>query len=1006
MTNYKNLNNIAGWLIFVIATIVYALTVEPTASFWDCGEYIACAYKLQIPHPPGAPLFLLLGRMFSFLSMGDVESVAHAVNMLSVVSSSFTILFLFWTITFLARKLVTAKHEEPAGNKKILILGSAIVGSLAYTFTDSFWFSAAEAEVYALSSFFTAFVFWAMLKWEARADEPQADRWLLLVAFMVGLSIGVHLLNLVAIPALAFIYYFRKYTVSRNGIIATFLIGMAVLFLINWGIIQGLPTFAGEFELFFVNSLGLPFGSGVLFFIALIIAIIVYGIYYSHVRQMKLLNTAMLCLAFIMIGYASYGIIPIRSASDPPIDENDPENVLSFISYLKREQYGQRPLVYGAQFTAEVKDQKKGDPMYMKGDDQYKVYAHDQEYIWDQEHETLFPRMYSKQGRHKGAYKRWVDIDEGQKPGMGQNLGYFFEYQVGHMYLRYFLWNFVGRQNDKQGHGGPFKGNWVSGIKPLDEWHLGISLDNVPESIKENKARNFFYLLPLLLGIMGFVFQMNNSKKDFSITFMLFFFTGLAIILYLNQPPQEPRERDYTYAGSFYAFSIWIGLGVLGISSYLRNTIKKDKLRSLVAIVMSLVVPGVLVADGWNDHDRSGRYYSVDSAKNLLNTCDKNAILFTGGDNDTFPLWYAQEVEGFRTDVRVCNLSLLNTDWYIKRMKKDAYKSAPLPISLEYEDFIKGVNDYIPYNKQSKAKNRYIHLPGYINLVKNESPKVMARTNISKVATLPSKKFMLPIDSAKVASMDFVPESKKKLVQNNIRWNIKTNGLDKKSLIILDILANNNWERPVYFSTTLGSSGYLNLQDYLQLEGLAYRLMPFKADENSQGGDGYVNTDIMYERMMNNYYWRNMDDSTVYYNQDYRRLPYNIRNSFYRLGKSLQREGKDQKAGEVIKFSMEKMPDYVFPHRIYASQYIDILMGTGNEERAMQLTADVYDRIKDELDYFAGLSKIDTRKVRTNLFSLNRIVSTLKDHDKTDKAKTYEEYLNKRMDRFGNQLRR
>ncbi|MDB5263562.1 MAG: glycosyltransferase, partial [Adhaeribacter sp.] len=822
MNNYNKINNIVGWIVFLIAVTVYGITLEPTASFWDAGEFIACSYKLLVPHPPGAPFYLLVGRIFSMFAGDNVLLVAPLINFLSGLVSAFTVLFLFWAITIMARKLVVKDLAAPTVGQTLLIMGSGAVGALAFTFSDSFWFSAVEAEVYGMSAFFSAFVFWAMLKWEGKASEVASDKWLILIAYMVGLSIGVHLLNLLAIPALAFIYYFRKAPkTTRKGAIITFLFSTLVIVIILWGIIPGLPSLAGSFEVFFINNIGLPFGSGIFIFLALFIGLIVYGFRYSFRHNKRYLNTALLCLVFILIGYSSYMIIPIRSAYDPPIDENDPENIVSFVSYLKREQYGDRPLLFGPQFTAEVIDQEQGDPRYIKGKDKYEIVDYKVEPVYDPKDMSLLPRIYSNQPMHIQEYKKWVSIEEGRKPTMGENLSFLMKYQLGHMYWRYFLWNFVGRDSDVQN----------AGVLWPAESNQGL-----PERVAESRARNNFYMLPLLLGMAGLIFQLRRNQRDAFVVGLIFLFTGLAIALYLNQPPVEPRERDYTFAGSFFAFSIWIGLGVLAVADLLQRIIKSEVARAAVVTLLCLSVPIIMMAQGWDDHDRSDRYNSVDSAKNLLSSLAPNAIIFTNGDNDTFPLWYAQEVEGFRTDVRVAVLSYLNTDWYIDQMKRRAYKSQPLPISLEIENYRQGTNDYLPFVERPEVKGG-IDLKRYIGLVKeNHEVLQVAAQNAKPFLSFPTKIFTLDVDKAAVIRHQAVPQDRQGQILDQLSWNVGKSAIEKKHLVILDILATNNWERPVYFSTTTSSADYLNLQPYFQLEGLAYRIVPVKnPDPESEG---------------------------------------------------------------------------------------------------------------------------------------------------------------------------
>lgn len=978
MLTFKKTNNIVGLAIFAIASMVYILTAEPTASFWDCGEFIACAYKLQVPHPPGAPLFLLIGRLFSFLSFGDVSKVAYWINISSALSSGATILFLFWSITLLSRKIVLKDAKsEPTTSQTFSIIGSGAIGALAFTFSDTFWFSAVEAEVYAMSSFFTAFVFWAILKWDAVADEEGADKWLILIAYLTGLSIGVHLLNLVTIPALGFVYYFKRYKTNTKGVILTALISLGIVGLINNIIIPGFPTIAGKFEVVFRNNLGLPFGTGITVFIALLIGSLIYGIVYSIKNQKVLLNTALICLTFILIGYSSYAIVLIRSNYNPPIDENNPEDVMSFVSYLKREQYGDRPLLYGPSFTAELIDQEQGEPLYRKGKDKYEIYDYKTINKFDPKHNLLFPRMHSKQPGHAAEYSRWTGKPEGRKPTMGDNIVFFVKYQLGHMYWRYFLWNFAGREGDVQDMG------W---LRPWD------TTSGMPESLANNKARNNFFMLPLILGLFGALYQYSKHRKSFFVVSMLFLLTGIALVVYLNPPPTEPRERDYIYVGSFYAFAIWIGIGVLQIIEYLNIAIKKENLKIGTAIGLSMLVPSVMAYQCWDDHDRSQRYHSVDSAKNLLNSCAKNAILFTGGDNDTFPLWYVQEVEGFRTDVRVCNLSLLNTDWYISQMKMKAYDSDPLPISFEFEDFMQGKNDYIPYYENPDASGG-MNLPLYLKLVKEEDSRIMVQAaSGTKLATLPTSTFILPIDKASVQKLDFIDSAKRELIPEQLVWKMPRGALEKKDLIILDMIVNGKWERPIYFSSTLSNSNYMGLRDHMQMEGMAYRLMPFGEPGASQG---FVNTKIMYDRMMNGMAWRNLNNENVYYDENYRRFPYNSRLSFYRLASELYNEGEKEKAKEVANRCFEVMPDKTIPYDIISPQFISLLIKIGDSEKALEIAKIMGDKAEIEINYYVQNNIRQDVEVQTNLYILNQIAMILKSEGYNELADKYGKILTK-----------
>jgi tetratricopeptide (TPR) repeat protein len=967
MKDYRKINNIVGWVVFLIATTVYVLTLEPTASFWDAGEFIACSYKLLVPHPPGAPFYLLMGRLFSMFA-SDPTQVAWWVNLLSALCSSFTVLFLFWTITILARKVLVNEGAEPTKGNVLLIMGSGAVGALAYTFSDSAWFSAVEAEVYAMSSFFTAIVFWAILRWEAKVGEAYSDKWLILIAYLVGLSIGAHLLNLVTIPALAFIYYFRLYKPSFWGGVIAFAISAVIVVAILWGVIPGLPSVAGGFEVFFVNTFGLPFGSGLIMFVILLVAAIVFGIRYSIKHNIRVLNTALLSLIFVLIGYSSYMMIPIRSSYDPTIDENDPDDILTFVSYLKREQYGDRPLLYGPQYNAQPVAQEEGAPRYIRGEDRYLPTSPKIEPIYDSKDKTLLPRIYSDQPQHIDAYKKWVDLREGQAPTFGQNLSFLMRYQLGFMYWRYFLWNFVGRESDVQNAGVL----WFGKDDP-----------NAPERVLESEARNSFYLLPLLIGILGLIYQVRKAERDAFVIGLLFFFTGIAIALYLNQPPVEPRERDYTFAGSFYAFSIWIGLGVMGLADLLGKGIKNTQTRAAVATALGLLVPGIMAAEGWDDHDRSGRYHSVDSAKNLLDSCAPNAILFTNGDNDTFPLWYAQEVEGYRTDVRVAVLSYLNTDWYIDQMKRQAYESDPWPLSLENKNYRQGTNDYLPYVERPQVAAG-IDLKQYIDLVKQNHPALQVQYGQgTTLLTMPTKNFILNVDKAKVDQMDIVAEDKEAEIVNRMQWTINKSLLEKKHLIMLDLLATNNWERPVYFSSTVNSADFIGLSDHFQLEGLAYRIVPVKVESEEQG---FVNKEVMYENMMKKFQFRNFDDPDIFYDENYYRFSANARDKFARLAAAYLEEGNTARAKEVVDYCFEKMPGSTVPYDYYTPQFIPIYDALGEQEKAEQLLEAMAQDSQKSLDYYFSKGSLFDMEIQTNMVVLQQLIGAAENLGMQDRA--------------------
>ncbi|MFC5408867.1 DUF2723 domain-containing protein [Larkinella bovis] len=988
--SYNRLNTIIGWLLFGVALITYTMTVERTASFWDCGEFIACAYKLQVPHPPGAPFFLLTGRLFSLLAFGDVTQVAYWVNMMSVLSSAFSILFLFWTITMLGRKLLDKQFKDLTQTETWAVLGAGAVGALVYTFSDTFWFSAVEAEVYGMSSFFTAIVVWAAFRWELIEDEAAANRWLIFIAYLTGLSIGVHLLNLVTLPSLALIYYFKKnHKPTIGGGFIAFCVGMAILGIINAGIIPGLPTTAFAVERFFVNTFGLPYTTGIYVFSALFIGVLVYGIIWSSRQNRPVLNTALLSLAFVLIGYASYIQVLIRSDYNPPINENNPSDVVNFVSYLKREQYGSRSLSYGPLFFSRPIDQKKGAPQYAKKDGKYVIFDYMPEYIYDSDKQMLFPRIYSNQNNHPQLYSQMLNIpldQQGQptrKVTLGDNLQFFFQYQLGHMYWRYLMWNFAGRAGDQEGSG----------------YLLPWSSDNgVPDLIKDNKARDNFYMLPFLLGLFGIVIQYFRRPKDLLIVGLLFFFTGIALQIFLNSPPTEPRERDYIYVGSFYFFAIWIGLGVLALIDGLAAYLKSDKMRIGLVVGLCLLVPAMMGFKSWDNHDRSNRYHSVDFAKNLLNSCAPNAILFVGGDNDTFPLWYAQEVEGFRTDVRVCNLSLLGTEWYIQQMKRKTYQSDALPISLEFAQFNKGKNDVIPFYEVPAVKNG-INLKEYIGLVKQDNPAIQVPlTTGEKTNILPSQTFFLPIDKAEVQKQGFVTPNFMPLVKDTLVWNYGKQDIYKPDLVMLDIIATNNWKRPIYFSTTLGQSNYLNLKDHMQLEGYAYRLMPFQAPGAS---DGFVNSEIMYDVMMKKTFWREMNNPNSYYDDTYRGSPViSARIAFLRLADQLMREGKNAQAKEVIQRSLNVIPDKAIPYDQISTNYIRILLEVGDLKTAQQIADVVAGRADQNLTYIKKTGG-GPNEANFDLYNLQTIVNAFRETKQEDLAKKYDAIFQKHLNTLG-----
>ncbi|GET32520.1 membrane protein [Prolixibacter bellariivorans] len=1016
MSDFHKKNVVLGWIIFGLSATVYLLTLEPTVSFWDCGEFLAASYKLQIGHPPGAPLYLMVARIFSLLT-SDPAKVAHVVNSFSGLISGATIMFLFWTITHLARMLMP-NPKELKSNEQILVLGSGLVGALAYAFTDTFWFSAVEAEVYAFSSFFTAVVFWAILRWEEEAEKPRANRWIVLIAYLMGLSIGVHLLNLLAIPAMVFIFYFKKYETSRKGFVITLLAAMAILGTIMWGIIPGVPKIAGWFEIVAVNGMNLPYNSGLLIFVAIIITGLAYGIFYTYREKKFLANTILLSVLMLIVGYSSYSLIIIRSGANPPMDENNPDNVFSLESYLNRTQYGETPLVYGRYYNAPVIDEREGKTETIQENGKYKDVIPFPAYEYDSRFKTVFPRMYSNVPSHVQAYKTWGGTNgtplpvnnDGQtqmrkKPSFGDNLRFFFSYQTGFMYFRYFMWNFVGRQNDIQGYGGVVHGNWISGINFLDDMRLGPQED-LPSDLKNNKARNRYYFLPLLLGLLGFFFQYSRGKRgrqDWWVVFLLFIFTGLAIVVYLNQTPFQPRERDYAYVGSFYAFAIWIGMGVLGLYELLSKHIRMKKALPWMVTAVAMVVPVILIAQNYNDHDRSNRYMARDYARNYLESCAPNAILFTYGDNDTFPLWYVQDVEGVRPDVRICNLSLLGMDWYITEMKSKAYDSAPLPISLKDDTYRMGKRDYIPVIPKFK---KAIPLKDAVDIVASDDPRSkIPMQNGDNIDFLPANVLYMPINKQKVLKNGTVAPEDAADIADTVTFHIGASSLSKSDFAVLDMIATDNWSRPIYFDLSAVQSLRLGLQDYLQLEGLAYRLVPIKTPSDGISL-GRVNSRILYHNLMGKFTWGNISDTTIWVDDN------NVKEvkiidakpTFNRLAQALLAEGKRDSAINVLNRCVATFPNRNIPYGYEDFDLAETYYEANAPAKANAIISKLAHLTLERLNYYVNLPSylsdgLDRERQR-QLAILSNCVHIAKQYKQDDLSKELDDRLNELINRY------
>ena len=1054
MKQYRLVDNVLGWVAFIIAAYTYCSTIEPTASFWDCPEFIDTGYKLQIGHPPGAPFFMLTANLFSHF-VSDPSQVARMVNTMSALLSATTILFLFWTITHLTRKLVLNNWGELTTSKLIAIEASGLVGALIYTWSDTFWFSAVEGEVYAYSSAFTAIVFWLILKWEDHADEPHSDRWLVLIFYMTGLSIGVHLLNLLCLPAIVLVYCYRRFpNVEAKGSLVALMISFAIVAAVLYGVVPGIVTVGGWFELLFVNGLGLPFNTGLIIYIVLLVAAVLWAIYESYVDRNKkrenisfliafgligipfygygwsaviigiivlaivgfllnykktvnkrpeylvsarLKNTALLCMLMLMIGYSSYALIVIRSVANPPMDQNSPEDIFTLGSYLSRDQYGDRPLLYGQAYTSQVAlktdgnickpEMSEGAPIYSRKEkktkdekDSYFVVSHKNKYKYAQN--MLFPRMYDQ--AHTQDYESWMGGVEGTEvpydrcgeqmtvkmPSQIDNIKFFLSYQCNFMYWRYFMWNFAGRQNDIQGNGELEHGNWITGIKPLDDARLG-NQDMLPDELKTNKGHNVFYCMPLLLGLIGLFWQAFRGKRgirQFWVVAFLFFMTGLAIVIYLNQTPVQPRERDYAYAGSFYAYAIWCGIGVAAVIDLLNKYLKlHGTLVSSIAALLCLLVPVQMVSQTWDDHDRSGRYTCRDFGQNYLMTLqDAGApILFTNGDNDTFPLWYNQDVEGVRTDARVCNLSYLQTDWYIDQMKRPAYNSPAVPISWPRLDYCSGTNEYVEVKPSLKQQilDFYKQNPAAARAQFGDNPfevknimKYWVRSKNPDLQVIPTDTLYVTIDKAAVKRSGMMMASDT-IPDRMVISLAGKNALYKGDLMMLEMISQCNWTRPIYVALTVGQENYMNLGDNFIQEGLANRITPFTT--NAHGAKNF-DTEKTYRNMMTRYKYGGLSRPGLYLDETVMRMCYTHRRLFGQLALQLIGEGKKDKALKVLQKAAKEIPTYNVPMN-YMSGGTDIAKAyalLGQKKEALKCLNAVWNDAAQYERYYQSLTGI------------------------------------------------
>lgn len=1045
--DFKKIDMFAGWAVFAVSAAVYLLTVEPTASLWDCGEFIALADKLEIGHSPGAPFFMLVGNLFSQLAP-DAALVAKSINIMSALMSAFTVLFLFWTITHLARKLLAGNRDSTKGAdgwQTFLIMACGVIGALAYAFSDTCWFSAVEAEVYAFSSMLTSLVFWLILKWEENSEKPHSDRWLILIAYIMGISIGVHLLNLLCIPAICLVYYFRKAEKPgwKHGIVAV-LSSFGLIFLLMYCVLPGFTRVGGWFELFFVNRAGLPYNSGVFAYLAVLLITIVWtifetvstkadakrartalflsfvlsgifftgnnpwiwvllvaaGIVFTFRKKgitIRTVNLVSACLMVFLTGCSVYALVPIRSSANPPLNLNAPDNIFSLRGYLNREQYGQKPLILGRTFASSIQRAADGTPLFktkkeysriikLSGDEKDKYIVRN---VVDDYHYTntvLFPRMYSGERNHVQGYKRWGGVtDENVTPTIWQNIKYFLNYQVNFMYWRYFMWNFSGRQNDIQADGGIARGNWITGIPFIDNHILGLgSQKDIAPVVADNKGRNTYFMLPLLLGFWGIFYQLSRKKygiQGFFVILALFFMTGLAIVFYINQSPYEPRERDYAYVGSFYAFCIWIGLGVAGVHGLLGKFQKNKKITSIVAVLISLVIPVWMGVQNWDDHDRSGRTIARDMAMNFLNCVEPNGIIFTFGDNDTYPLWYVQEVEGFRTDVRVTNLTFLTADWYIDQMRCPAYKSDALPITWATKQYFgdAGTHAYVISKQQIENALKKNNVPpanyglyydtnnfkdtlSLNHVLNNIKTGISTPTNpfIENAQVIPAPVLSLDIDSAHVdwRSLNAKPTDKMHINLENKQM------LHRNELMVLELvnnINNSNWSRPAYFAATVDPDLFMNLQENFSLEGIAYRVTPGQPSQP-------VNTSIAYDNFMHKFRWGGIDkDATVYLDEKNRNMITILRTYAVYLIDSLISEGKNDKAVDVLDKCVASMPHQAVPYGREGLSMANAYYRLGEGTKAASLLGSLDYRLKQDLQWF---SRLNPRQITDSLYDV------------------------------------
>jgi hypothetical protein len=988
MKSFSQLNNIVGWTVFAIATIVYSLTAEPTGSLWDCGEFIAAANKLQVVHPPGAPLFLLIGRMFTWVAEmffpENPEKIAHAVNIMSGVCTAFAVMFVCWATTILGKLTLVGRNGTLDSGQTIAVLGAGLIAGLSSTFATSVWFSAVEGEVYAMSTFFTAMVFWAVLKWYNLPDNKDADRWLIFAAYMAGLSIGVHLLSLLTFPALALFYYFKKYenNITYRGMIVSLIAGTGILVLVQGIVILRLPKIGSAFELFFVNSLGMPYGSGLIFFILALIGLLVYGLHYTHQRIQPNLQKGLVAFAMILVGFSTYGVVFIRANANTPINMNNPSDVFSLVSYLNREQYGDRPLLRGPHYNANPTGTESED-RYGPVNGRYEVIDQKIDYTYDSKDMMFFPRVghYDKKEYHHEWMKAHGKSITG-KPSGADNLRFLFKYQIGWMYMRYFLWNFSGRQNGEQGYY-----SWVSksghaftGIKMIDQvWTHNQNA--LPDTMKNHKARNTYYLLPLIFGLFGLFFFARRNRNDFYGTLVLFVMTGLAIIIYSNQPPSEPRERDYVLVGSFMVFTIWIGFGVIALWNIFREKLNLNtNVSAIGAIALVLSAPLIMGFENWDDHNRGEHKGSRDYAINFLESCEKNAIIFTHGDNDTYPLWYVQEVEGIRTDVRVVNLSLLAVDWYIDQLRRKINESPAIKMSIPKEAYRGNKRNSLMYSGRDYI-GKYSTIQDVVKWMGEDHPLPLQNGSQTE-SFIPVKEMVIPVDKAKVIANGTVDTTENIVIQDQIRFSLgeKTSRLIKDEIAILDIIASNNWERPIYFAVTCRPEKTLGLSDYLQLEGMSLRLVPVKtASDGNLGfiGSGRIAAEKTYDNIMNKFKWGNFDKKDLFVDRSYLPSVLSTRLAFFRLTRHYINVGQKDKAGQVLDKYFASYPHMNFPYDYNVMMLINEYYRGGMPEKAKPHVKILANELAQYMNFYQSLNSDDLAAFRYEVQQTQRTIDNV-----------------------------